>query len=328
MAKIRKIAAVPGASEYHAPVLFAEVVEALAPAPGMWIVDCTLGGGGHSEALLQAGANVIGIDQDCEAIAFASNRLRAFGSRFQSIHASFGDAPEKLRAMGHGELDGVLMDLGISSHQIDTPSRGFSFQADGPLDMRMNPEGLVTAADLVNTASADQLERIFRQYGEEPQARRISLRLVKDRAVQPFRTTLELANAVEAVVPRRGKTHPATRIFQALRMAVNRELEVLERGLSLFSEMLKEGGRMAVISFHSLEDRVVKQYFQRRSTPLLDRPEWGSPRRNPECIFRKVTGKPKIASDEEQMANPRSRSAKLRVVERLASISQPVLKPA
>ena len=265
MVKPSKIAAVPGASEYHAPVLFGEVLEALLPAEGKWIVDCTLGGGGHSEALLQAGANVIGIDQDTEAIAFASNRLRIFGNRFQAMHSSFGDAPEKLKAMGYSTLDGVLMDLGISSHQIDTPSRGFSFQADGPLDMRMNPNGLVTAADLVNTASAEQLERIFRQFGEEPQARRISVRLVKDRAVQPFRTTLELASAVEAVVPRRGKTHPATRIFQALRIAVNRELEVLEKGLELFSEMIKVGGRMAVISFHSLEDRVVKHH--RRGQP-------------------------------------------------------------
>ena len=326
MAKFTKIAVVPGASEYHAPVLFTEVLAALNPAPGKWIADCTLGGGGHTEALLQAGANVIGIDQDAEAIAFASERVKQFGTQFRALHSSFGEAPEKLRKLGVSELDGVLMDLGISSHQIDTPSRGFSFQADGPLDMRMNAQGLITAADLVNTASAEQLERIFKQFGEEPQARRIAARLVKDRAVSPFRTTLELAKAVEAIVPRRGKTHPATRIFQGLRIAVNRELEELERGLEAFSGMLKPGGRLAVISFHSLEDRVVKQYFQRCSTAQLDRPEWPAPRRNPECIFRKVTAKPLIAGELEQRANPRSRSAKLRVVERLVSISLPTFK--
>jgi 16S rRNA (cytosine1402-N4)-methyltransferase len=326
MANFPKMAAVPGASEYHAPVLFAQVLEALKPAPGMLIVDCTLGGGGHTEALLQAGANVIGVDQDTEAIAFASARVKGFGERFQAVHSSFAAAPEKLQKMGVQSVDGVLMDLGISSHQINTPSRGFSFQADGPLDMRMNPQGLVTAADLVNTASAEQLERIFKQFGEEPQARRIAMRLVKDRAVSPFYTTLQLANAIEAVVPRRGKTHPATRVFQGLRIAVNRELEELERGLVLYGAMLKPGGRFAVIGFHSLEDRAVKQYFQRCSTALLDRPEWPAPRRNPDCVFSKVTGKPLVADVAEQRANPRSRSAKLRVVERLPSVSKVPLK--
>jgi 16S rRNA (cytosine1402-N4)-methyltransferase len=317
MTKLPKAVGLPGASEYHAPVLLSEVVAALNPAPGRLLVDCTLGGGGHSEAFLKAGAEVVGVDQDPEAIAFASARLAPFGSRFRALHASFGDALERLRELGVSAVDGVLMDLGVSSHQLDTPSRGFSFQADGPLDMRMNPQGLVSASDLVNTASAEQLERIFRQFGEEPQARRIASRLVRERAVRPFARTLELAQAVEAVVPRRGKAHPATRIFQALRIAVNRELEVLERGLESFGALLRPGGRFGVISFHSLEDRVVKQHFQRTSTPMLDRPEWSAPRPNPECIFKKWTGKPAVASAEEQAANPRSRSAKLRVVERL-----------
>jgi 16S rRNA (cytosine1402-N4)-methyltransferase len=299
------------------PVLYGEVLEAMLPGPGRVLVDCTLGGGGHSEGLLAAGARVYGVDQDPEAIAYAGQRLSGFGERFEALRSGFADAPELLRQRGVEAVDGVLMDLGISSHQVDEPGRGFSFQSDGPLDMRMDPDGLVKASDLINTAGASQLERWFREYGEEPQARRIAGCLVRDRAVRAFETTLQLAEAVEAVVPRRGRAHPATRVFQALRMVVNRELEVLERGLEAWSGWLRPGGRFAVISFHSLEDRVVKHYFQRRSTPFLDRPEWSAPRRNPECIFRKITGKPLIANAQEQLRNPRSRSAKLRVVERL-----------
>ena len=306
--------------EYHAPVLPQEVLQAFAPVAGKCIVDCTLGGGGHTELLLGAGARVIGIDQDPEAIAHASARLAqrvASGGKFEAIHSSFGDVPEVLARMGLVGVDGFLLDLGVSSHQLDTPERGFSFQKQGPLDMRMNPGALVTAADLVNTASAEQLERMFREYGEEPQARRIAQKLVKERLVRPFKRTLELADAVEAVSPRRGHTHPATRVFQALRIAVNRELDVLEQTLESLGHLLLAGGRLAVITFHSLEDRIVKQSFQRRATPTLDRPEWPAPRANPECIFRKVTSKPLIATEVEQRANARSRSAKLRVVERL-----------
>jgi 16S rRNA (cytosine1402-N4)-methyltransferase len=302
---------------YHAPVLPAEVLQAFAPVEGRLVVDCTLGGGGHSELLLEAGAEVIGIDQDPEAIAYATKRLTRFGARFRAVRANFSQIAQVLAGLGVVSVDGFLLDLGVSSHQLDTPERGFSFRADGPLDMRMNPELPVTAADWVNTASSEQLERMFRDYGEEPQARRIAQRLVKDRAVRPFRTTLELAEGVERVVPRRGRTHPATQVFQALRIAVNRELEVLEQTLALLGGLLTSGGRLAVITFHSLEDRIVKQVFQRCSTPTVDRPEWPAPRRNPDCIYRKVTGKPSIAGAEEQRQNSRSRSAKLRVVERL-----------
>lgn len=321
------------AGAYHAPVLPVEVIDALRPAPGKCFVDCTLGGGGHTELLLEAGATVIGIDQDPEAIAYATQRFdryARFVGRFEAFHSSFGDVPDLLVKRGLGAVDGFLLDLGVSSHQLDTPERGFSFQRQGPLDMRMNPLALVTARDLVNTASAEQLERMFREYGEEPQARKIALRLTKERMVQPFQNTLELANAVEAVSPRRGRTHPATRVFQALRIAVNRELEVLEKTLEQLGGFLVPGGRLAVITFHSLEDRIVKHIFQRRSTPTLDRPEWAAPKPNPECIYRRVTAKPLIATDAEQSLNPRSRSAKLRVVERLGraqpSGSQPPFK--
>jgi 16S rRNA (cytosine1402-N4)-methyltransferase len=206
------------------------------------------------------------------------------------------------------------MDLGVSSHQLDTPGRGFSFQKQGPLDMRMNTQGLVTAGDLVNTASAEQLERIFREYGEEPQARRIAQRLTKERMVSPFQSTLELAAAVEGVCPRRGRTHPATRVFQALRIAVNRELEVLERALQTLGELLLPGGRMAVITFHSLEDRIVKHFFRRHSVAEIDDPTWPAPRPNPERIFDALTPRSVTASPAELATNPflRPQSAAIR----------------
>lgn len=305
------------AYEYHESVLLAETLELLAPREGKVIVDATLGGGGHAEALLATGARVIGLDQDPAAIAFATERLASAGKNFQPVRSSFAKIGEVLDSLSLPTIDGALLDLGVSSHQLDVPERGFSFMREGPLDMRMDPQAPLTAADLVNTMSGDQLERIFRSYGEEPAARRIASRLVRDRLVTPFTTTLQLAAAIESVSPRRGRTHPATRVFQALRIAVNRELEVLEEALTQFASRLSPGGRLAVITFHSLEDRIVKTVFKTRSTEWLDRPEWPEPRRNPDRIFRKVTGKPVVASEAEQRGNPRSRSAQLRVVEKL-----------
>jgi 16S rRNA (cytosine1402-N4)-methyltransferase len=303
--------------EYHDTVLLAETIEMLAPAPGRVIVDGTLGGGGHTAGLLAKGAEVVAFDQDPDAIAFARNRLVEWDEHFRPVRGSFANAGDLLDSIGVGQVDGALLDLGVSSHQLDTPERGFSFQADGPLDMRMDPSGPISAADLVNTMSGEQLERIFREYGEEPAARKIAARLTRDRLVHPFETTLELAGAVESVVPRHGRAHPATRIFQALRIAVNRELEVLERGLAQLTARLAAGARFAVITFHSLEDRIVKIFFKHRSTEWLDRPEWPEPRRNPDHLFRAITRKAITADASEQRANPRSRSAKLRVVERL-----------
>jgi 16S rRNA (cytosine1402-N4)-methyltransferase len=183
--------------------------------------------------------------------------------------------------------------------------------------MRMDPDGPITAADLVNTMSGEQLERIFREFGEEPAARRIAARIARERLVRPFHTTGELAASVASVVPKRGRIHPATRVFQGLRIAVNRELEALEEGLHQITQRLRPGGRFGVITFHSLEDRIVKRFFKGRSQEWLDRPEWPEPRRNPDFIFRTVTRKAVVASPAEQLANPRSRSAKLRVVERV-----------
>lgn len=304
-------------SEYHRPVLVAEVVNALAPAVGKTIVDGTLGGGGHSAALLAAGARVIGLDQDRDAIAEATARLATAGRDFRAVRSNFSRVDEVLDDLGIAQIDGALLDLGVSSHQLDEPARGFSLQGDGPLDMRMDDREPRTAADLVNTLGGEELERIFRAYGEESAARRIAARIVRERIARPFSTTGQLAATVESVVPRRGRTHPATRVFQALRIAVNRELEVLEVALEKFTARLAPGGRFAVISFHSLEDRVVKQFFKLRSTEWLDRPEWPEPRRNPDCIFKLITRKALIAGAAELQANPRARSAKLRVVEKL-----------
>ncbi len=301
--------------EYHQPVLPAETLALLAPAPGKLFVDGTLGGGGHSEALLRTGARVIGIDQDPEALAFAGERLAAFGERFTPVRANFAEIGTVLDRLGVPGIDGALLDLGVSSRQLDAPERGFSFQREGPLDMRMNPDSAVTAADLVNTAPAGELEQIFREWGEEHAARRVAAQIVRDRARRPFVTTLDLARSVEKAIARRGPTHPATRVFQALRIAVNRELEVLPAALDAFAQRLNPGGRLAVITFHSLEDRIVKTFFRARSAEWLDRPEWPAPRRNPQFQFHLLTPKPVTASPEEQAQNPRSRSAKLRGAE-------------
>jgi 16S rRNA (cytosine1402-N4)-methyltransferase len=305
--------------EYHEPVLLEETVSALAPAAGKIIVDGTLGGGGHSEALLARGAIVIGIDQDPSALDFAGKRLADFGDRFQAVRGTFAKAAALLNGIGIGSIDGALLDLGVSSHQLDTPERGFSFQADGPLDMRLDPNAEITAADLVNTMSGEQLERIFREYGEEPNARKVAVKLTRERMVKPFATTLELAEAVESVIPRRSGTHPATRVFQALRIAVNRELDALEQGLEQLTARLAPGGVFAVITFHSLEDRIVKNYFKHRCTEWLDRPEWPEPRRNPDYMFQAINRKPVVAAAAEQHRNPRSRSAKLRAVKKFTS---------
>jgi len=301
---------------YHEPVLLEQTLALLAPAPGKLFVDGTLGGGGHAEAFLQAGARVIGIDQDPQALAFAGERLARYGEAFVSVHANFEAIARVLDDLGIAGIDGALLDIGVSSWQLDTPERGFSFQSNGPLDMRMNPDAPLSAADLVNTAPEGELIRIFREYGEESAARRIAQQIVQDREIRPFETTYDLVRSVEKVHPRRGRTHPATKVFQALRIAVNREIDVLTAALAAFSARLNPGGRLGVITFHSLEDRIVKTYFKARSVEWLDRPEWPAPRRNPDFQFRLLTPKPAVASEEEQNRNPRSRSAKLRVVEK------------
>src|SRR6266571_612018 len=267
---------------YHQPVLAREVVTLLAPKSGSLIVDATCGGGGHTEALLEGGANVVALDQD----------------------------PDEL---GIGAINGALLDLGVSSRQLENAERGFSLLRNGPLDMRMDPRNPLTAATIVNEYSAEQLTRLFREFGEEPAARRIASLIVKMRKTSPFRETLPLARAIEKAVGRHGRRHPATQVFQALRMEVNDELGALEEGLRVLTARLQTGGRVAVISFHSLEERMVKSFFRDHSQEWLDRPEWPEPQRNPDYDLKLITAKPVEPAPEEQRANPRSRSAKLRV---------------
>ncbi len=302
---------------YHVPVLLGEVMHYLAPKAGDVFVDATLGGGGHSEALLKSGATVIGFDQDAEAIHFAHLRLHGFHDKFRAVQANFQHVERELQKLGITQITGALIDAGVSSKQLDTAERGFSFLRDGDLDMRMATDGPVTAADLVNTAAESELMHIFREYGEEPSARRVAMRIVQQRAITPFTRTLQLADFIASFLPKKSRIHPATRCFQALRIAVNQELEVLSSGLEAFARLLAPGGRLGVISFHSGEDRIVKTFMKERATEWLDRPEWPKPRRNPLHIFRLLTNRPVIATDAEQHTNPRSRSAKLRVAERL-----------
>jgi 16S rRNA (cytosine1402-N4)-methyltransferase len=302
---------------YHVPIMAEEVVALLRPAPGLIFLDGTAGGGGHSEKLLQHGAEVIALDQDTDAVAMCRARLAPYAHRLRVCEANYEDSGLVLDQLGIVSLGGALLDLGLSSYQIDTASRGFAIMKNGPLDMRMSRKNPHTAADIVNTSSTAELARIFREYGEEPRAMHIAARIAALREQRPLRTTFDLAAAVTSVVPRTGARHPATRIFQALRIAVNDELGVLTRGLQVLSGRLAHGARFAVISFHSLEDRIVKAFFRERSAEWIDRPEWPEPRRNPSRIFRLLTPRPMDASVEEIQSNPRARSAKLRVVERI-----------
>lgn len=307
------------AENVHASVLLAETIELLAPMPEEVFVDATLGLGGHTKALLETEATlrVIGIDQDAEAMAMAKQRLAAFGDRVEFRQGNFADIRKFV-----DKADGILTDLGVSSLQFDSGSRGFSFRFDAPLDMRMVAEGDdETAAELLERLPQDEIANLIYRYGEERFSRRIARRIVERRnAGSPVRTTKELAELVERSVPRKpkDKIHPATKTFQALRIAVNRELQVLEGFLNDAIDLLRPNGRLAIISFHSLEDRMVKQAFLKASGKCQ------CPPRIPQCICgakREVeilTKKPITAGDEELDLNPRSRSAKLRAVRKLA----------
>ena len=302
---------------YHRPVLANEMIELLAPRPGSLIVDGTCGGAGHSELILEKGADVLGLDQDPDAISYASERLAPYGGRVTLRQANFRHAAQVLDELGILSVGGALLDIGVSSRQLENGERGFSIMRNGPLDMRMDPRRELTASDVVNSYSEEELTHLFRDLGEEPAARRIASQLVKTRKTSAFRETIQLAKAVEKIVGRHGRRHPATQVFQALRMEVNDELGALEEGLLALSGRLEPGARFAVITFHSLEDRIVKNFFRDRAREFLDRPEWPEPRPNPDYAFTLVTSKPVEPSAEEQRLNPRSRSAKLRVAEKV-----------
>ena len=302
---------------YHRPVLPRELLRLLNPKPGSLIVDGTCGGGGHTEALLESGADVLALDQDPDAVQHVSKRLARLGRRIVVRQANFRHAARVLDELGIRTIDGALLDLGVSSRQLENAARGFSFVRNGPLDMRMDPQAQLTAATVVNEYSEEELTRLFRELGEEPAARRIASLIVKMRKTSPFRETLPLVRAIEKLVGRHGRQHPATQIFQALRIEVNDELRALEDGLRVLTARLAPGARIGVITFHSLEDRIVKNFFRDHSRAWLDKPEWPEPRRNPDHDLKLVTSKPVEPADEEQRANPRSRSAKLRVAEKI-----------
>lgn len=304
---------VAGSGDYHLPVLPAEIATWMNAAAGQFIIDGTLGGGGHSEIFLKAGARVLGIDRDPEALAHARARLAAFGDRFATWEGNFSRLQEIPEIQQGGRADGLLLDLGVSSRQLDSAGRGFSFMREGPLDMRMGPSSPHTAAEVVNHWAEADLVRVLFEFGEEPKARRIAAAIVRQRLVRPFATTTELAACIENAVGRHGRTHPATRAFQAIRMAVNEELESLAAALAMVPAVLKPGGRLLVITFHSLEDRLVKRFLRHRSTPFLDDPAWPEARPNPDLHFQLLARKAIAPTAAETALNPRARSAKLRV---------------
>ncbi|MGI8588416.1 MAG: 16S rRNA (cytosine(1402)-N(4))-methyltransferase RsmH [Chloroflexia bacterium] len=310
----------------HQSVLYQETLSALSVIPGGSYIDGTVGAGGHAEGILQLSApdgRLLGLDQDLTALEIARNRLAAFGERVVLVHANFAAMGEVASHNGFLAAHGILLDLGVSSMQLDTAERGFSFQADAPLDMRMDPSsGQPTAADLVNQLSEGDLADLIFRYGEERASRRIARRIAAERQVSPIETTSRLAAIVLAAIGGRpagpkGRIHPATRTFQALRIAVNHELDVLPTALEAALEVLRPEGRLAVISFHSLEDRIVKQFMQQEIKGCICPPDLPVCRCGRVPRLRAVTKGALEAEEAETERNPRARSARLRVVERL-----------
>jgi 16S rRNA (cytosine1402-N4)-methyltransferase len=302
----------------HVPVMRAEVLEFLNCRPGRTYVDATLGGSGHARAILERTAPdglLVGLDQDADAIANAEAALRPFVERVRLVHANFARLPEVLAELGIPGVDGLLLDLGVSLHHYEGSGRGFSFQKDEPLDMRMDVRSEATAADIIADSNEDELRSLFLEYGEERFAGRIARRIVAARRSEPIRTSAALARIVAGAVPgrSRGRIHPATRVFMALRIAVNRELERLEEILARVPELLLPGGRICVLTFHSLEDRIVKQRLKALEVP---RREPASEATGGRCL-RILTRKVVRPSAEETAANPPARSTKLRAAERV-----------
>jgi 16S rRNA (cytosine1402-N4)-methyltransferase len=304
----------------HKPVMMAEVLDALKPKPGGRYADGTLGGAGHAAAILSASSPtgwLYGCDRDGVALETARQRLASYAGRCELRHGNFDTLADRVPP---GSCDGVLLDLGVSSHQLDEAGRGFSFQQHGPLDMRMDVTQALTAAEIVNTSSAEELANMFWKFGDERDSRRFAKAIVHDREQRPFETTRQLAELIERLSPRAGRrTHPATKVFQALRLVVNDEIGSLKRGLAGALKILKPGGRLAVITFHSLEDRVVKEFGREKARGYVvngevDLPEFRQPRR-PEL---KLVARKAIKPGEAEVAeNPRARSAQLRVMEKM-----------
>lgn len=307
----------------HQPVMLQEVLDGLALRPGGIYVDCTLGGAGHSEAILKRigpSGRLVGLDQDPAALAAAKNRLAAWSDRVDLVRANFSQLKEVLEHLNLQEVDGALFDLGVSSYQLDNPSRGFSYQHDSPLDMRMDPDQEKTAAELVNRMPAEELKRIIASYGEERWASRIASFIAEERRSRPILTTGQLVDVIKKAVPagaRREGPHPAKRTFQALRIEVNRELEILKDAVLSAVLSLRPGGRICVITFHSLEDRIIKDRFRGLASPC------SCPKDFPVCacggekLIKLINTRPLVPSSSEIGANPRARSAKLRIAERM-----------
>jgi 16S rRNA (cytosine1402-N4)-methyltransferase len=298
----------------HIPVMLMEAVDALAVKPGGLYIDGTLGRAGHTREILRRGGRVLGIDRDDAALA-AANSLNH--ENFKAVKGNHGDIAEIAKKEGVEEADGILLDLGVSSPQLDESERGFSFRAEGPLDMRMDRSGGVTAADVVRESSENELTDIFRKFGEEPNARRIAKAIVRFRAASPIETTSQLADLVEKTVGRHGAHHPATRVFQALRMHVNDEFGELERALKEGLGLLKTGGRFVVITFESLTDRAVKRFFAAHEGRTVSLQQGGEKWEGELPRVRRTVRRAIVASEAEIKMNPRSRSAKLRSAERV-----------
>lgn len=307
----------------HKPVLLDECIESLDIKPNGIYVDGTLGGGGHSEIIcknLSKEGTLIGIDRDRDALNAASKRLESYECNKYFVQSNYSNIKEVLEDLGIDKIDGALLDLGVSSFQLDNPERGFSYMNDAPLDMRMSQDDSFTASDVVNGYSESDLRRVISKYGEERWAPRIAEFIVKERKENPFETTFQLVDTIKAAIPaaaRRTGPHPAKRTFQAIRIEVNDELGQLERAVSEFIDCLKVGGRLSIITFHSLEDRIVKDIFQEHLNPCT------CPKDFPVCVcgkvadIKKISKKPIEASDIELEENPRARSAKLRVIEKI-----------
>ncbi len=307
----------------HIPVLFDEIMEIMAPKPGEFFVDCTLGGGGHSKGFLErTGPDglLIGIDQDSDALVVARQNLRPYDGRIMLVHSNYSNLDQILQDYAPEGVDGILFDIGVSSHQLDEAERGFSYMQDAPLDMRMDQTQSLDAWQVVNTYGEEDLQRILKDYGEERWAKRIAKFLVEFRSKKPIDTTGELVDIIKRAIPKGAReegSHPAKRTFQAIRIEVNNELGVLNRTIQVAANHLKKGGRLGIISFHSLEDRIVKEQFRYLASDCICPPEL------PICQCDKVsevkilTRKPVTASPEELARNSRAKSAKFRAVEKI-----------
>ena len=307
-------------NDYHIPVLYSETLDNLVINPDGIYIDCTLGGGSHSEGILERLSNkglLISIDQDANAIEYSKKRLEKFGSKWKVFKGNFENIDTIAYMAGVDKVDGILMDIGVSSKQLDDPDRGFSYRYDVKLDMRMNTEQKISAYDVVNTYSEEQLSKIIFEYGEERHARKIAKLIVEERKSSPIEKTSDLIALIKRAYPERASKHPAKKTFQAIRIEVNRELEVLENAMSKAVELLKVGGRLAIITFHSLEDRIVKNKFKDLATACK------CPKDIPICVcggvkkFEIITKKPIIPIDDELKNNNRAHSSKLRILERI-----------